>query len=79
LYSCFFRSWASRYRFAYPDKHLALAILQMAALKKEQESFSYSFTCWVVPAGGVSNFLPEDFDAVLKFMNAEVQKKKRKL
>jgi len=31
---------------------------------------------WVVPPGGVSNFLLEDFDAVLKFMNAEVQKKK---
>jgi hypothetical protein len=30
----------------------------------------------VVPSGGVSNFLKEDFDALLKFMNAEMQKKK---
>jgi len=29
----------------------------------------------VDPSGGVSNFLPEDFEAVLKFMNAEMQKK----
>jgi hypothetical protein len=33
----------------------------------------------VAPTGVVSNFLPEDFDAVLKFMNAEIQKKKRKI
>jgi len=31
----------------------------------------------VVPTGVVSNFLLEDFEAVLKFMNAEMQKKKR--
>ena len=33
----------------------------------------------VVPPRIVSNFLPEDYDTVLKFMNAELQKKKRKL
>jgi hypothetical protein len=33
----------------------------------------------VVPTGEVSNFLPEDFDAVLTFMNVDIQKKKRKL
>lgn len=33
----------------------------------------------VVPSGGVSNFLLENFDAVLKFMNAEMQKKMNKL
>jgi hypothetical protein len=33
----------------------------------------------VVPTGGVSNFLLEDFETLLKFMNAEMQKKKRKL
>jgi hypothetical protein len=30
----------------------------------------------VAPTGEVSNFLLEDFDAVLKFMNAKMQKKK---
>ncbi len=34
---------------------------------------------FVDPSGAVSNFLLEDFEAVLKFMNAVVQKKKRKL
>jgi len=29
--------------------------------------------------GEVSNFLVDDYDAVLNFMNAEVQKKKLKL
>ena len=29
----------------------------------------------VVPTGGVSNFLAEDYEAVLKFMDAEIQKK----
>jgi hypothetical protein len=33
----------------------------------------------VDPTGEVSNFLFEDFDAVLKFMNAEMQKKKLSL
>lgn len=33
----------------------------------------------VVPTGEVSNFLPEDFDAVLSFMDAETQKKKLSL
>lgn len=30
----------------------------------------------VVPYGGISNFLPEDFEAVSSFMNAEKLKKK---
>lgn len=34
---------------------------------------------FVTPAGKMSNFLEEDFDAVLNFMNAEVHKKKLKL
>jgi hypothetical protein len=33
----------------------------------------------VVPTGAVSNFLLEDFMAVLKFMDAEIQKKKLSL
>lgn len=33
----------------------------------------------VVPSGEVSNFLPEDYDAILKFMNAETQNEKCKL
>ena len=33
----------------------------------------------VVPSGEVSNFLAEDFDAVLRFMDAEKSKKKLKL
>ncbi len=33
----------------------------------------------VNPSGEVSNFLVEDFDAVLKFMSAETQKKRLKL
>jgi hypothetical protein len=32
-----------------------------------------------VPSGKMSNFLAEDFDAVLKFMDAEKSKKKLKL
>ena len=34
---------------------------------------------FVNPSGEVSNFLVEDYDAVLSFMNAETQKKKLKL
>jgi hypothetical protein len=33
----------------------------------------------VAPTGEVSNFLAEDYESVLKFMNAEVQKKKLSL
>ena len=33
----------------------------------------------VTPSGVVSNFLLEDFEAVLKFMNAELDKKILKL
>ena len=33
----------------------------------------------VNPAGGVSNFLAEDYEAVLHFMNTETQKRKLKL
>jgi hypothetical protein len=33
----------------------------------------------VNPTGKMSNFLLEDYDAVLKFMNAEMPKKKLKL
>jgi len=33
----------------------------------------------VDPSGEVSNFLLEDFKVVLKFMNAEMQKKNRKI
>jgi hypothetical protein len=33
----------------------------------------------VDPTGVVLNFILEDFDAVLKFMDVELQKKKRKL
>jgi len=31
---------------------------------------------FVTPSGEMSNFLPEDYDAVLSFMNAEKHKKK---
>lgn len=34
---------------------------------------------FVNPSGEVSNFLVEDYDAVLSFMNAETQRKKLKL
>jgi hypothetical protein len=50
----------------------------MLAIKKENNHFC-SPPCYVDPTGEVSNFIIEDFEAVLKFMNAEVQKKKRKL
>jgi len=33
----------------------------------------------VIPSGEVSNLFHEDYEAVLKFMNAEIQKKKIKL
>jgi hypothetical protein len=33
----------------------------------------------VIPTGEMSNFLVEDFDAVLNAMNAEAQKKKLKM
>jgi len=48
--------------------------------KKEKRQIRFSgFVHQVVPAGEVSNFLLEDFEAVLKFMNAEMQKKNRKI
>jgi len=36
-------------------------------------------TVFVDPAGEMSNFLIEDYDAVLKFMNTGMPKKKLKL
>jgi hypothetical protein len=49
--------------------------------KKEKGQTRKKRICpaWVVPTGGVSNFLFEDFDAVWKFMDAEMQKKKLSL
>lgn len=38
-----------------------------------------SFDMLVNPSGEVSNFWMEDFDGVLKFMNAQTQKKKFRL
>lgn len=33
----------------------------------------------VTPSGEMSNFLLEDYEAIIKFMSAEMQKKKFKL
>lgn len=46
-------------------------------IKKKEHKQLCSFS--VDLSGEMSNFLPEDFNAVWKFMNAEMQKKKRKL
>ena len=48
--------------------------------KKKAAIFMTTLLPFLVnPTEGVSNFLDDDYDAILKFLNAETQKKKLKL
>jgi hypothetical protein len=56
----------------------SLPAIKYCKRKKEHNYFCTPLSL-VVPTGAVSNFLLEDFMAVLKFMDAEIQKKKLSL
>ncbi len=56
-------------------------LLKTFGTKKERQLYlSYrSFVLNVIPGGEMSNFLFDDYEAILKFMNAEKQKKTLKM
>jgi hypothetical protein len=54
-------------------KHLSRGSFELQKKKKRSTAQTILLLALVVPTGQLSNFLEEDFDAVLKFMNAEQQ------